>query len=214
MAELPTPAAKRLQRPSWRDSRLIIGVVLVLLATVLGAKVISSADDTVAVYAAATALRPGDHLTADSLRRVDVQLGDETARYLAASAGLSDDEFAMRAIPEGELIPVSAVGSKAEIAVQPVTVQVDANSASGLTASSVVDVWVSPRDPQSTQERYLQATLMLEGVSVTPVASDGRFGSAASTTAVQIRVPRAKVADVIAAVDQQSRFTIVPVPGS
>ena len=31
--------------------------------------------------------------------------------------------------------------------------------------------------------------------------------------AVQLRVPRDKVAEVIAAVDKQSRFTLVPVPG-
>ena len=57
-------------------------------------------------------------------------------------------------------------------------------------------------------------TLALERVSVSPVTQDsGRFGAASSTMAVQLRVPRDKVAEVIAAVDKQSRFTLVPVPG-
>jgi len=73
---------------------------------------------------------------------------------------------------------------------------------------------VSPRDTQSTQERYLEATLALERVSVSPVNQDAsRFGAAASSRAVQLRVPRDKVAEIIAAVDRQSRFTLVPVPG-
>jgi len=189
-------------------------VVLVLLGTVLGARLVAGADDTTPMYATATAIRPGDHLTADNLRRVDVQLGDESARYLTAVSAVPEDTYALRDIPEGELVPASAVGSRSAVSVQPVTVEVDASSARGLPANASVDVWVSPRDTQSTQERYLDATLALQRVSVSPVTQDsGRFGAASSTMAVQLRVPRDKVAEVIAAVDKQSRFTLVPVPG-
>ncbi len=214
MAELPEPTAQRLQRPSWRNTRLLVGVVLILLGTVLGAKVVASADDTVPMYAASAAIRPGDHLTSDNLRRVDVQLGAESARYLSARTVVADDSYALRDIPEGELVPVGAVGGRSAVSVQAVTVEVDANSARGLPANATVDVWVSPRDLQSTQERYLDATLSLQRVSVTPVTQDsGRFGASSSTMAVQLRVPRDKVAEVIGAVDKQARFTLVPVPG-
>lgn len=214
MAQLPEPAAKRLQRPSWRDTRLVIGVVLVLLGTALGAKLVASADDTVPMYTAAGVLRPGDHLTQDNLRRVDVQLGDQASRYLSARAAVPEDTYALRDIPEGELIPASAVGGRSAVTVQPVTVAVSADSARGLPAGALVDVWVSPRDTQSTQERYLDATLALERISVTPVTQDaGRFGASSSTMAVQLRVPRDKVSQVIDAVDKGARFTLVPVPG-
>lgn len=214
MAQLAEPMAKRLQRPSWRDARLLVGVVLVLLGTVLGARLIAVADDTTPMYAASTTIRPGDRLTADNLRRVDVQLGDESARYLGATSAVADDSYALREVPEGELVPASAVGSRSAVSVQPVTIEVDASSARGLPAGALVDVWVSPRDTQSTQERYLDATLTLQRVSVSPVNQDsGRFGAASSTMAVQLRVPRDKVAEVIAAVDKQARFTLVPVPG-
>ncbi len=215
MAQLPEPVAKRLQRPSWRDARLVVGVVLVLFATGLGARVISSADDTVPMYAASTTVRPGEQLSPANLRRVDVQLGDETRRYLSARTAPASNAYALRELTEGELVPAASVGTRDQVSVQPVTVQVNANSAVGLGAGAVVDVWVSPRDPQSTQERYLDAVLELERVSVTPVTTDsGRFGAAASTTAVQLRVPRDKVAAIIGDVDKQARFTLVPVPGS
>jgi hypothetical protein len=214
VAQLPEPTAKRLQRPSWRDARLLVGLVLVLLGTALGARIIATSDDTVPMYAASTTIRPGDHLTSDNVRRVDVQLGDQTSRYLSARSAVPDDSYALRDIPEGELVPISAVGTSSTVSVQPVTVEVDANSARGLPANAVVDVWVSPRDPQSTQERYLEATLALERVSVSPVNQDAnRFGAAASSMAVKLRVPRDKVAEIIASVDRQSRFTLVPVPG-
>jgi hypothetical protein len=214
VAQLPEPTAKRLQRPSWRDARLLVGLVLVLLGTVLGARLVAAADDTTPMYAASATLRPGDRLSSDNLRRVDVQLGDEARRYLAATTAVPEDSYALREIPEGELVPVAAVGSRSEVTVQPVTVEVDASSARLLPAGALVDVWISPRDRSSTQERYLDATLALSRVSVSPVSQDsGRFGAASATMAVQLRVPRDKVAEVIAAVDKQSRFTLVPVPG-
>ena len=215
MADLPEPTAQRLQRPSWRNTRLLVGVVLILLGTVLGAKVVASADDTVPMYAASAAIRPGDHLTSPTTCGASTSSSAPSpARYLSARTVVADDSYALRDIPEGELVPVGAVGGRSAVSVQAVTVEVDANSARGLPANATVDVWVSPRDLQSTQERYLDATLALQRVSVTPVTQDsGRFGASSSTMAVQLRVPRDKVAEVIGAVDKQARFTLVPVPG-
>ena len=63
VTQLPEPSAKRLQRLSWRDAQLLVGVVLVLLGAAVGARIIASADDTVPMYAASTVIRPGDRLT-------------------------------------------------------------------------------------------------------------------------------------------------------
>lgn len=215
MVELARPVAKRVQRPSWRDSRLLIGVVLVLLATTLGAKVIASADDDVPMYAAARALKPGDALAGDNLVRVDVRLGDREGRYLTAAAGVPPGRFALRAVPEGELVPLSAIGSQTDVDVQSVTVKVDATTVASLAVGSVVDVWVSPRDPASTQARYLTAVRTITAVSVAGVPQDaGGFGGSGGDAAVQLLVPRDQVATVISASDRLSRFTLVPVPGS
>ncbi|HRW17793.1 MAG TPA: hypothetical protein P5181_02995 [Dermatophilaceae bacterium] len=213
--ELPRPAATRLQRPSWRDSRLLVGILLVLLATALGAKAIASADDRVPMYAAAVALKPGDRLTGDNLRRVDVQLAEAQAGYLSAATPVPPEAFALREVRAGELVPVSAVGTKGDIRVQPVMVRVDTSSAGGLVAGSVVDVWVSRRDPAASQERYAPATVMLRSVTVAWIPRDqGSFGVSASTSAVQLLVGGDDVAAVITAIDEQARITLVPVPGS
>ena len=86
MTELARPTAKRLTRPSWRDSRLVIGVLLVLVAATLGAKAVASADDRVPVWAAADDLVVGDRVEASSLTRVDVLLADGSVPYLSADA--------------------------------------------------------------------------------------------------------------------------------
>lgn len=212
---LARPVARRLQRPSWRDSRLLVGVLLVLLATALGAKAVASADDRVAMYAAAVPLKPGDRLGPDNLRRVDVLLGDGMAAYLSAASALPPEAFVLREVRVGELVPAGAVGTRADVAVQPVTIRIDADSAHTLVAGSVADLWVSPRDQSSTQERYQPATLMLRAVSVASVPGDSSgFGGGSSTTAVQVLVASADVPKVITAQDERSRLTLVPVPGS
>jgi hypothetical protein len=194
---------------------LVVGVVLVLLATALGAKAVSSADDRVPMYAASVALKPGDPLGTDNLQPVDVQLGEGSDAYVSAATSIAPDSYALREVRQGELLPASAVGTKSALAVQPVTVRVDASSTGALVAGSVVDVWVSDRDSATTQERYLEPALALRGVSVAWIPADQtRFGVSTSMTAVQLLVPRGEVQKLLAAQDKQSRVTLVPVPGS
>jgi hypothetical protein len=211
----PSGRATRLQPPSWRNHRLMIGIALVLLATAAGAKVIASADDRVPRYAAATTLKPGDRIDATTVMRVEVLLDDAVAAYLSAQTPLPADAFAVREVRAGELVPFSAVGTSAQVGVQPVTVRVDRDSVAGLVAGSVVDVWVSPRDPASNQERYLPAALGLQAVTVAWIPTDqSAFGVSASSSAVALLVAAADVQKLIAAQDARSRLTLVPVPGS
>ena len=154
MPELPRPTAARLQRPSWRDVRLVVGVVLVLLAVTLGAVVVAAADDTTPVYAVTAGLVPGQVVTQQDVRRVDVRLGADLGAYVAADHDLGADVFALREVRSGELLPASALGTRAEVRVKPVTMPVDGSSVRTLVTGSIVDVWVNARDARSTTERY------------------------------------------------------------
>ena len=62
MSDVTTTQANRLRRPTWKDSRLLVGLLLVLLSTALGGFVVSRAEDTVPVYAAKADLVPGQAL--------------------------------------------------------------------------------------------------------------------------------------------------------
>ena len=54
-----TPTARRASAPGWRDPRLWIGVGLVAASVLVGALVLGTSDDTVAVWAATDAMGPG-----------------------------------------------------------------------------------------------------------------------------------------------------------
>jgi hypothetical protein len=217
MSDLPTPSASRLRAPTWRDSRLLVGVLLVLVSTVGGAVVVARADDRIPVYAAAVQLAPGQRLTPEDVTVVDVQLGDGAAGYLPADRPLPDDAHVLRELRRGELLPAASVGGAAEVDVQQVALLVDATSASALTAGSVVDVYVNrPEDGASPvgTPRLQGPERVLERVSVVRVAGDDAvLGGATATRAVQVMVPRDAVRDLVADVDVGARITLVPVPG-
>lgn len=216
MSDLPTPTASRVRPPSWRDSRLLVGVLLVLAATVGGSLVVAHADDRVPVWAAAGRVTPGQHLAADDLRVVRVALDADAARYLPADRPLGPDTFALREVGPGELVPVAGVGGAADVGVQQVSLLVDATSAGALGAGSVVDVYVNRPKSTSTvgTPQYAGPERVLERVAVARVAADDAvLGGAQQTRAVQVMVPRDSVRDLVADVDAGARITLVPVPG-
>ena len=216
MAELPKPTAARLRKPSWRDTRLVVGVVLVLLSMAIGAKVVAAADDTIPMYAAAASLVPGQPVTQSDVKRVDVQLGANRSRYVAADHDIAPDTFALRAVRPGELLPSSALGTRSDVNLKPVSVPVDRGAAAQLAAGSIVDVWVNAKDPSSATEKYGKPVKTLEAAPVVsrPDVSSGGLGGASGTTAVQIMVPESGIQALIAAIDQGAKITLVPVPGS
>lgn len=221
MTELAAPAAKRLQRPSWRDSRLLVGVLLVLLAATLGARAVASADDTEPYYVAAQDLVPGDRTTAASFRRVDVRLADGLGGYLRADAPPPEGRYVLRDIRPGELVPVSALGAGDAVDVQRVTLHVDAESTVGLVKGSHVDVYATPKAATGTDgtdgtdgAARPRTAVLLDDVAVSAVLTTGGGLGSSSQTSIQVLVPSDQVQEVVAVVDAEARITVVPAAGS
>lgn len=216
MTDLPTPSASRVRPPTWRDPRLVVGVLLVLLATVLGSVVVARADDRVPVWAAKGSVAPGQRLTEAELVRVDVLLGEGAAGYLPADTGLPEDIWALRELRAGELVPVTSVGGRERVTTQQVALLVDATSAAPLTRGSVVDVYVNRPTSGATvgTPTFHGPERTLEAVTVVRVAGeDAVLGGASATRAVHVMVPRDEVRELVADVDAGARITLVPVPG-
>lgn len=214
-AGAPPPArpARRLQRPGWRDLRLVVGVLLVLVSVAGGLRLVSALDDTTPVYAAARDLLPGQAVTEDDLVAVPVRMGEPLAGYVDASVPVAPGTYLLRQVGAGELVPAAALGSAREALDKTVGVPVDATAAAGLRAGTVVDVWVSRRDGEAVGEGYLDPELLLAGAVVESVPADGPgLGSGLGRTSVQVVVPADEVGGVIAAVDQDARVTLVPSP--
>src|SRR3954453_8266750 len=82
---LPGPTPRRVRPPRWLDLRLVLGLLLVLGSVLLGARVVSAADATVPVWAAAGGLAARSLLPVDVLVAVDVRLDDAADAFLSTT---------------------------------------------------------------------------------------------------------------------------------
>ncbi len=210
--------ANRLRAPSWRDPRLIVGLLLVLGSVVAGARVVASFDHREAVLATTVALAPGHPVREDQLDRVDVSLGGRNEYYLAGTTTVPPGAVALREIKPGELVPRSAIGSADQVG-KPVMVPIDQQAAAVLASGDRVDVWVNARLPGTATSgpgAYGTPVRMLSqaAVSRVPDSTASRLGAVRGIVGVQIMVPPEQVEKLIAAVDQDARFTLVPSVGA
>jgi hypothetical protein len=138
------PAAKRVQRAGWRDPRLWVGVAIVAVSVVAGARLLASADDTVPVWVAAGDLAAGAPVTSADLERHQVRFADggDLDGYYRATAPPPVGVL-LRGIGEGELLPRTAVGPADQEGTVQVPLSVDPEQVPpSVGRGSVVDVYV------------------------------------------------------------------------
>jgi flagella basal body P-ring formation protein FlgA len=210
---LPAPQAARLRRPSWRDTRLLVGVVLVLASIAIGARVIAAADDTVPVYAARITLPAGTTLRGDVLSVVQVRLGASATRYFDAGAVPPAGEVLLRPVAAGELVPRSAVGQASALRRRPVGIPLDGAVPAGLAPGGLVDVWASARQSQAGVANYGPPRRLASSAEVYQVISpEGALAGTATT--VQVLLGEQELAAVLDAIANGARTVVVPVPGT
>jgi hypothetical protein len=214
---LPAEQAARLRRPSWRDTRLLVGLVLVLASVAIGARVVALADDTVPVYAARATLPPGTSLSAENLVVARARITGTDGRYLEARDPLPAGRVLLRQVGPGELVPRSAIGSAAALTTRPVTVPIEGAPPAGLVTGALVDVWASERASGSGSvagAEYVTPKRIARGVEVFHVAAAGSSLAASSESSVEVLLDEDQLPLVLDALANDARTAVVPVPGS
>lgn len=170
----PPIVTARARRPGWRDPRLWLGVALIALSVLGGARIFAAADDTVELWAVAADHAAGDRLDRDDLevRRVRFADAAELDRYLLASEPLPDELHLRRPIGAGELVPDQALGSAEETGVVTVPLILPAMALEpGLRVGDHVDIWVTAQDAREAERVLGDATV------VAAPEADGGFGA-------------------------------------
>ena len=215
MIEPPaSPRANRLATPGWLDGRLVLGVLLVLVSVVVGARVLSSADRSQTVWAAARDLAPGTELTADDLHRTRVRLfGSDTRRYVSGGAPVG--YVLRRGVGADELLPYYAlVKPTDDVAFRQVAVPVArGHLPPTLAAGMQVDVYVSPQSRAgATPVAAAPPRLVVRNVTVLQrPRSSGFTGGASVDEAIVLRVRPTEVPLLLAAMSE-GRIDLVGVP--
>lgn len=183
-----SPAARRYAPPSWRDPRLVVGLVIVATSVLLGARLLAGADDTVAVWSLRHDLPAGADVTAEDLQSSELRFGSDAqaAAYLSAGDAVPSGMTLLRDVTAGELLPRAALGpdDSADLAEVPISVSADAVPA-GLGPGETVDVWVTASVDAQAEPR---AKRVLEGVTVLATPETGGALGPSATRQVVVAV--------------------------
>jgi hypothetical protein len=229
VADAPgSPKAGRLATPGWLDGRLVLGVLLVLVSVVVGARVLSAADRSQTVWTADRDLSAGTALSVDDLRPSQVRLFGTAGEYLPAP----DDSFVGyvldRPLSAGELVPVDALQRPGDdVEVRYVSVPVlPGRYPAGLRKGQQVDVWATPdrnavaaaggataAPSPGTATAAGSSRLVLEALTVhdTPDGG-GALAAGSAERSVVLSVAPEDVATLVSAM-AEGRIDLVRVPG-
>ncbi len=187
------PVPRRLTRPRWLDIRVIGGLVLVIVAVVVGARVVGASSHTSQVLAATRTLAAGTVLTPSDLVAVEVNLGVSAARYLGAgtaTTGVVGSTLSV-AVNAGELVPFSAVQAIKPGRVVVIGVSPD-RMPPGVAHGSMIDLYLTTGGTTSSAE--VRTDLVSAGItvqSVTAPASGGLSGATSNRYQIAVLVPAA-----------------------
>lgn len=205
------PTATRAQPAGWRDPRLWVGVAIVAASVVAGARILGAADDSVAVWATARDVAPGDTVSVDDLVSTSVRFGDSTDldRYLLTSAPLPDDLRLTRALGAGELVPAAALGSDEDADTVIVSLAFPHELIpTNIGAGSVIELLVIPDegaadDPSVTGE---PTTVLSDVVVIDAPSTSDSLGSVSRGRQLVLGIPEAEsdaLTEILAASEDQ-----------
>lgn len=189
------------------DVRLIIGLALVAASVAGVVALVGAVDARTTVYAAAGALSPGDRIVRGDLVEREVSLDGADGLYLRAGELPDDGLLVVHPVRGGELLPRAAVGDASGIRSTALVLELAGSPSSAVRAGAVIDVWASPA---AVEGRGFGAPVVLvpDAVVVRIVEDEGIVSS--SRSAVEVLVPRSRVARVLQAQAAGDALAVVP----
>lgn len=200
--------AKTTRGRFWVDPRFLIGLTLVAASVVGVYLVVADAEDSTAVYAARSSLAVGDRISAEDLVATSVRLGGADEFYLSPSQLPAGGLIVTRTVVAGELVPASALGTRAGASVTSVVLELRGALAATIGPGAVVDVWAARATDTAA---FGPPTVLVGAASVVRVVDSGGIIADRGAQSVEILVPKSSVAAVLEAVMNEDAIAVVPV---
>lgn len=159
--------APRVHRRWWRDSRVIVGVIVVVVCMVAGARIVTWGEERVSVWQVTRDLSVGASLSPAEVSAVEIP-ADLTQEFLP-TAQMPEGRLT-RNVRAGELLTFSSLATDDEPDVRWVTVPVaPLHAPADLAPGDRVDMWSTPRadlgvptDPELVLANVLIAQIFSE----------------------------------------------------
>jgi hypothetical protein len=206
----PSVTAARLKRPSWKDPRLLVGVLLVLVSVAGVVFLVGSADRTTEVFAARDGIAVGERLTQDNVVRAKVRLGETEEQYITAESGLPEGVVAVQRIGKDQLVPRASLGSVDELDRKPVALSIDETLPAQAVAGARVDVWVAQPDARNG---FSEPKLLLPGAEIAEVTEGSTALASSKTTVLMVLVEDGQMPALLGAQANEAKISVVWNPG-
>lgn len=191
----------------------MIGVLLVLGSTILGARAVAAGDNTVHYWALDHTVAPGDPVKADDMVAVRVHLSSAVAdNYIRA-----DEEFAapLQSLQWGErgatgtLVESSSLVRNETVGRSQLPLSVAAGaSPAGLTRGDLVDVWVGPGPGDESDD---EAVRVLEAVRIVETGDEASSAGGSLARTVLVDVADAELEGSVVGTVSSGHVTLVRV---
>lgn len=200
----------RLKRPSWKDPRLLVGVLLVLASVIGVISLVGSADKTTEVYAARDSIAVGEKLSEDNVVRAKVRLGDTEEHYVTVESGLPEGLVAVQRIGKNQLVPRESLGRVDALGRKPVTVTIEESLPEQAVAGTRVDVWVALPDARNG---FSEPKLLLPGAEIAHVTPGSTALGSSRNTVLMVLVADNHMPALLGAQANQAKISVVWNPG-
>jgi hypothetical protein len=207
-----SPRANRLPMPGWLDARVALGLALVLIAVVAGARLFASADHYSRVYLVRRPLVPGERIASGDLSVGRIRFAGDGRPYLAVGTHSPVGALVTRYVAAGEVLPSAALSAGGVSAVvRDVTVPVvPGHLPADLGHGDQVDVYVTTKGALGATSSAAPHLVLARAVVD---SDDAQAASLAGQQAVGVvlAVPAEAVSRTVAAVEDGS-IDLVRVP--
>lgn len=204
MTDSASPARRR---RFWFDPRFAIGVLLVVASVGGVLAIVSSADASTRVYSARGPIAPGDRIEASDLIAVSVRIELSSDLYLAPGDVPAEGLVVVRSIGEGELVPVSSVGSAAGLRLTSVVVTLNGQLPASVGPGTIVDLWAASREESTS---YGPPSVIVSGATVVRQVESEALVASGDSSSLELLVPRSKIARVLEAIANEDSLSAVP----
>jgi hypothetical protein len=204
------PTASR-RRPVF-DIRLLIGLALVIGSVAGVLAIVSAGDRRTTVYAAASSLSPGDRIDDGDLVLRQVSLDSAESLYLAPGDVPSGGLVVGAVVRAGELVSQGAVASVEGERSTSIVLELSGRVSAAVVPGAMVDVWAAPRSSGdvASQGAFGPPVVLTADAVVIRVVDDEGIVAASDGDAVEVLVPRSRIARLLQAIANGDALAVVP----
>lgn len=206
-----TALTPRLRKPTVKDPRLIVGILLVAVSVLIGVWAVNSAKDLTTVFVARETIAQGQAVTQSELRPIEVNLGSQTDAYFTKPLDSNVAYYAQETIRGGEFISIHSLGNQAQQDQRVVSITTSTPLPAEVGVGTKLDLWVITKTGDATGGTAPR--LVAEGLVVNELPNTDGALSTSRNQSVHVIVDEPELADVLAVTSSEYTLALLPQVG-